>query len=140
MNLKDLKVGDVMSQDVITASEDWTMTYCAQIMDEHGFHHLPVVKSERVVGLVSRKEIDLLKNWSTGIGMKSMEIQSLKLMNSLLASDCMTTNLDTVSPAHTLEECAKLFFSNSYHAIPVIENDKLVGIITTYDLLRKAYK
>jgi CBS domain-containing protein len=60
-------------------------------------------------------------------------------MRSLLAEEAMTRQVATLDPDDSLEMAVGFFRENLFHALPVVDKDKLVGIVTTFDLLTHAY-
>jgi len=58
----------------------------------------------------------------------------------LLAEDIMTSVVETVEPTDKLEKVVAIFRKNKFHAVPVVQNDIVVGIITSYDLIVQAYE
>jgi CBS domain-containing protein len=51
------RVGDIMTQEVVSAEEDATMESMAQIFTENPYRYLPIVKNKKIVGIVSRKDV-----------------------------------------------------------------------------------
>ena len=67
-------------------------------------------------------------------------VKNLRFLSTLLASEVMSKNLVTLSPEAKISVAAAIFNKNLFHAIPIVEEgDKLVGLITTIDLLNYAY-
>lgn len=140
-NLLNMSVKDVMTTELHVALMDDTMESVANQLIQHKINHVPVVDTDgNLQGIVTRNDLELLKDWGTEIGLPLSEKKNLRLLSTSLASERMSEILVTVSPEDTLGHCASIFLDNVFHALPVVEGEKLVGIITTYDLLRIAYQ
>ena len=101
------------------------------LMRKHGFHHLPLVNpAGEIEGIVSDR--DILQHCS--VDDESLRIPRIPIQ------DIMTSVLITCRPEDTAATVAKLFIENHIHCLPVIENGKLAGIITGYDLIKAFHK
>lgn len=144
MDTQDLlnqKVRDYMSYDLITLKDNNTANDAKEILDVHNIHHIPIVNGMgNLIGIISKAEVDLVLDWGTRFGLSKSAKKNQRLLPSLLAKDIMQIRLVTITADSTLEACALIFRDNKFHSLPVVENGKLVGIITTYDLLQAAYR
>jgi CBS domain-containing protein len=124
----EIPLGDVMTGDLIFLHPDDSLRKVDEIFDNYTIHHIPVVdEEEKLLGIVSR--IDFLK---------ANELFSLFNDNNfseLTVSDIMTASLTTAEPADTIAFALGVFQKNLIHALPVVEDEKLVGLVTTYDIL-----
>ncbi|NYT07108.1 MAG: CBS domain-containing protein [Methanomicrobiales archaeon] len=117
-------VGDCMSTDVITCTTDDTAQKIHNLMTESGFTAFPVVKKRRLVGMISRR--DLLKDgrWRTATE-SSIPIEGI-----------MTTPVMTVSPDDSAGDAAALMVKHDISRLPVVDGDRIVGIIDRHDILK----
>jgi len=138
--LLQIKVKDVMTTEVVAVLEKDLMTKVDNIMKVHRFNHIPVVDNQnKLLGILTKNDILLMKDWGTNLNLRTAKNSNDQIFSSNTAKDKMNSNMITVSPEDTLEKCALILRKNIFHAIPVVKRDKLVGIITTYDLLNIAY-
>lgn len=141
LQIMNLKVEAVMSTLLITVNPNDTLAVVDEIFKVQKIHHLPVVdEKDELVGMISSKEIELMKHWGTKMDLTKAKKSNEFLFNTMLAKDIMSKALVTISKDRTLEFCANIFKENLFHSLPVVENGKLIGIITTYDLLTVAYQ
>ena len=132
---------DVMTKNLITVHEHEIVTTVARSFDEFGFHHIPVVDSDsRLVGIVSKTDIERLKLSASIFKTKKQEEYNEALFESLMVKYVMTKNITVLSPEDPLEKAYEVFRRNQFHALPIVDNDQLVGIITPIDLLDHFFK
>lgn len=140
LDTKTAQVGHVMTPKPYTVSENTSMKHVDELLKTHGIHHMLVVdKSDQLLGIISKEDIQLLKDWGTSLGLSYSIHKNQEILESQLAGERMTPNPVTITPQDTLQRCAELFRENYFHALPVVEDKKVVGIITTYDLINFAY-
>lgn len=117
-------VKEVMNRNVKTARPEDTVKYAAQVMNESRIGSLVVVSgSGEVIGIVTERDI-LVDVVAAG---KSAE--NVKL------SEIMTPNIITITADKTLEEAADIMTENKIKKLPVVDNGRLVGIVTASDLV-----
>ena len=129
---------DLMTKDLTVIQLDTPFYKIKFIFDTNSFHHLPVVdKMAMVKGIISKKDFTnlayQLSNETAG------KTYSNKTYNNIFAKDIMTENPVFLNPEDSIGLAADLFLENIYHALPIMEDGVLVGIITTHDLLAHAF-
>jgi CBS domain-containing protein len=139
MKDKTTTVGQIMSTPVITVSPSDTMDKVQDIFRTNNIHHIPVVEDRKVVGIISNSDYLRLLHGFTLFRTEKSEQYNDAILRSLLASEVMTRQVATLSPEDSLLMAVGFFRENLFHALPVVDNGKLVGIVTTFDLLTYAY-
>ncbi len=136
---KAIKVAALMTRDIFIVKPEDTLERVDELFKGSAIHHLPVVeKSGSLVGLISKT--DFMKvNHMFALFDKRFESYNLKLYQSMRVKEIMTEDVICVTPDEPLSVVIKTFKENLFHALPVVENDTLVGIVTTYDLLTYCY-
>ncbi len=129
---------DLMTTDLTVIQLDTPFNKIKSIFDSNPFHHLPVVDNMAMVkGIISKQDFTNLAfrlyNETGG------KIYSEKTYNNIFAKDIMTKNPVFLNPDDSVGLAADLFLENVYHAIPIMEDGVLVGIITTHDLIAFAF-
>lgn len=128
-----MKVKDRMSTNVITISPDTSITEAFRLMKENDIRRLPVVDKNKLVGIITLSDL----NQASPSSATSLSIHEL---NYLLAKTKIKDiipkkqQLVTVSPDAYIETAAKLMRQHTVSGLPVVDGDKLVGIITETDL------
>ncbi len=127
-------VKDVMSLNPVTVTPEMTHKQASELMHEHSIHHLPVLdKNGAVIGIVV--EEDLLKAQpSPATTLSIYEIHSL--LSRLQIKQLMISPALTIQPDYPLEEAAAVMLKHDIGCLPVVEHNKLVGIITDTDIFR----
>jgi acetoin utilization protein AcuB len=115
-----MNVARWMTKDPVVAKSTETLAAVRQMMDKGSFHRVPVVDGDKLVGIVSDR--DLRQHTGTLARVK--------------VNAAMTTPVVSVTPTTILEAAANLLVKHKIGALPVVDGGKLVGIITATDLLR----
>ncbi len=141
LDLLSLKVKEVMSTDLITVKEDDIVKDVNNIFDRENIHHILVVDDDmKFKGIISKSDILLMMDWGTKLNLPASLRKNTFLLTSNLAKDVMETNVIKVGPDDFIRKCVQVFRENYFRALPVVDdNDFLIGIITTYDLMILAY-
>jgi acetoin utilization protein AcuB len=123
-----------MTKHPLTIRADATISQTHRYMQEQGIRHLPVVdKSGRMIGLVA--EDDLLKaEPSSATSLSVWEIHSL--LDRITVGQAMVRDVITTTEDVPIEEAAHLLLEHKIGCLPVMRDEKLVGIITESDLFR----
>jgi CBS domain-containing protein len=123
-------IRNIMSTDLITLSPEAPLYEAKNIFETNNIHHIPVVEDKKLVGLVSHSDfLKLLDRQDPVVDMDNMTV-----------NDIMTEHLGKLSTDDTLRTAVDLFTLNYFHALPVVEDGELVGIITTHDVLNELNK
>jgi acetoin utilization protein AcuB len=127
-------VRERMSTQPVIIRADVTITKALQAMRENEVRRLPVLDEEgQLIGIVSEKDL-LYASPSPATSLSIYEMHYL--LSRLRVTELMTTDPVTVSPDTPLEEAARIMADNKIGGLPVMEGDKLVGIITETDIFK----
>jgi acetoin utilization protein AcuB len=129
-------VADLMTHKLITVAPDDSVEVAVQLLRQRGLRHLLVLKGERLVGIVSDR--DIKRALDPGKTRKKLlNIGGLFfLLEPILVKEIMTPDPVTIAPDRPIQEAAALMVSWRFGALPVDEQGKTVGIVTETDLLR----
>ena len=132
--MKELKVRDVMTADPTTLKRNEKLTLADDIMRLGRVRHLPVLDDDGqlLVGIVTQRDLfrDALAQ-ALGYGRHAQR----KLLDSLAVKDVMATEVVTVKPDASLVQAAKLLTERKIGCLPVVEDGRLVGILTEGDFV-----
>ena len=127
------KVGDLMTRNVRTVGPNELAAAAKQAMDGGGFRHLVVVAEDGAIeGVLSHRDLFFGPlAWSIGQGRAAYE----KLLNASRVKDLMHREVVTVDPATSLPEAAALLREHKIGCLPVVEGERLAGLLTDGDLV-----
>jgi CBS domain-containing protein len=143
-----MKVKDFMTKDVISCPINATLKEAAQIMSEHRISALPIVEEENhLVGIITTtdfvgKEIDIphaLVSIKRLLGQDyhNIDVEEIyKKASKLMVSDVMSSNPMAISPDQAINDVVNNMIASNHKRLPVVENNKLLGIITRKDLIK----
>ena len=121
-----MKAKDVMSRAVFTVRPHVSVDVAAAMLVAHGFASAPVVTAEGVLrGMVS--EDDLLRT-------RSVPDEPTTDAVPAAVADVMTLQPTTVRPADELVDVARVLLDRGVHAVPVVDGERLVGILCRHDI------
>jgi acetoin utilization protein AcuB len=132
---EEMYVKEYMHTDVITVTKDTLLGDAQKIMSEHNIHRLPVVEEHKLIGLVTQ---DRIRETTKHPGLHVDTLQFLRCLSIMRVEDVMVTDVITVTPDMTVEEAMVIGQKHRVGTLPVVENGKLVGIVTTTDLYKLA--
>ena len=134
--MTELLCKDLMTKNLITLPEHEIMTTVAQTFDEFGFHHIPILNDNSdLVGIISRTDIERLKLSASIFKTKKQEEYNQALFECLMVKYVMTKNVTHLRPEDSIRKAYEIFRENKFHAIPIVDGNELVGIVTPLDLL-----
>jgi acetoin utilization protein AcuB len=128
-----MHVGRIMKTDLVTVPPETTLLEAKGILMEQRIAHLLVVdKNEKLLGVVSDR--NLKESWASKA--TTLSVHELNyILDKLTVGMIMVKTLITASPDTTIERAAHILQTNRISALPILENEKLVGIVTTNDVL-----
>lgn len=132
--MKNELVKDWMTPNPITVSPDVTLPDAHALLKEYGIRRLIVVDADQqVVGIVSDRDVREAQP-SDATTLSSYELNYL--LAKLTISRIMSKNVLTVAPETSIGEAARLMLEKKIGGLPVLENNRVVGIITESDIFR----
>jgi len=130
-----MKVKDVMVKEVTTLGLNEELSLADDIMKLGRVRHLPVVDDEKLVGIISQR--DLFKA-SLGSAMGFGEDVRRDFLKTVVVKEVMIKELITISPEADMKEAGRMMLEKKIGCLPVVEEgDRLVGLITETDILRQ---
>jgi CBS domain-containing protein len=129
-------VGELMSRDVLSLTEDQDLRHLDDAMQLFKFRHMPVTDDDRLTGLVTQR--DLLRVSASSL-LPAARQQTELLAKSYRVRDIMTRTPKSVRPETRLLDAARLMQHEKLGCLPVVNADNvIVGILTEADFLRLA--
>jgi CBS domain-containing protein len=144
-----LKVKDIMTKELITVSPQTEIAGAAKLLLEKRINGLPVIDdSGKLVGILCQSDLvaqqksipipsvyTLLDSFIPLTSLKRIDKEVRKIA-ALKVEQAMTLNPVTVGPETDIEDVARLMVDKKYHTLPVMEGDKIVGVVGKEDVLK----
>jgi len=126
-------VSDWMTKKVIILSPDDYLSDAISLMREHGIKHLPILKNDKLKGIVSDRDIkEYTPSKATALDIYELHY----LLAKTKVQDIMKTKVITTAPDAAVEEAAMTMLDRNIGCLPVLEAGRLVGIISDKDIFR----
>jgi acetoin utilization protein AcuB len=116
-----MQVSQIMSTKIFTITPDKGVGQALRLMQRHNIRHLPVVRGERMVGWITSRDL--------------REVLLASMLEKITVADVMLQAPIAVTPDTDVEEAARLIHEHKIGGMPVVEGDRLVGVITMMDLI-----
>ncbi len=131
-------VSKIMTRKLITLTLSDDLYKAERLFKEHHIRHIPIVKGEHIIGMLSCSGIErigFLDSFDSDETKVDNAIYSMLNINQL-----MVRNPIKINSTDTIKSVVEILAKNEIHALPVVENNILVGIVTTTDILNYLLK
>ena len=125
-------VSAIMTKNLIALTRSDDLQRAETLFNRYKIKHIPVVSGETVIGMFSYS--DLLKISYADITEDEHNINSV-VYNTFTIEQVMVKNVVEINSETTIKDAAKILAEREFHALPVVDDGNLVGIVTTTDLL-----
>jgi acetoin utilization protein AcuB len=116
-----MRVGEIMNKEPITISPETPVGQALKLMQQYNIRHLPVIEDDFMVGWVSARTL--------------REVLLASMLEVITVGDVMVEAPILVTPETSVEEAARLVHEHRIGGMPVLDGEKLVGVLTVNDLL-----
>lgn len=143
-----VKAKDIMTRDLITVSPETDITEAAKILLDKHINGLPVIdETEKLIGIICQSDLIALQKkvrlpsvftlLDTFISVRSQKSidRELEKIAATKVAQAMTTEPEVINPETTVEDIATLMVEKNLHTLPVVEGEKLVGVVGKEDVL-----
>lgn len=128
-------ISTIMTERLITVNPDDSLEVVKKHFSEHNIHHLPVVLGREIIGIVSSTDFNhFLRGFEHN--KKDHLTENIRLQ-SWKVQEIMTEKLAKLDASDPIRTALEVFKTNRIHALPVLKDGELVGIVTTYDIISK---
>ncbi|HBE71354.1 MAG TPA: CBS domain-containing protein [Planctomycetaceae bacterium] len=131
---KNEPVSHIMTTDIISVHDGEPVSKLRKIFEEHPIQHIPVVSGDKLIGIISWN--DFMRISFGEFGNQDAKGLDEILDHTYKIHDVMNKDLTTLSAGSTIRDAARILGANSFHALPVVDGEKLIGIVTSTDLIR----
>ncbi|MEM3730249.1 MAG: CBS domain-containing protein [Candidatus Bathyarchaeia archaeon] len=127
-------VAQIMSEKVVTALPSTTIFEAEKTMIAQGFRRLPIISDNKVVGIITT--MDIIRFFGSGEVFKHLKSGTILQVLNSPAMEIATKDVATIEPSADVGQAAKIMKDKNIGAVPVVENGKLVGIVTERDFFK----
>jgi acetoin utilization protein AcuB len=131
MAAKKYLVKDWMTPDPITITSDTTLTDAYNLIRRRKIRNLPVVDEGKLVGVVSWGDIrEARPSELTSFGI----FEIYHMLSRVTVEKIMSRDVATIGPDDSMGKAAKIMHDERFASLPVVENDEVIGILTSTDI------
>lgn len=128
-------VSTIMTTKIVTLSPDDSLANVKDVFEKNTIHHIPIVQGGNLVGLVSKHDFE---KFHKGMSMHYEDrFVNQTTLHMHKVKEIMVAHLAKLEPTDRINVALDVFLLNRFHALPVVENGALVGIVTTHDIIKK---
>jgi CBS domain-containing protein len=149
--VKRFPVADLMEENPVSTKPGTSLIELVRQLKRYGLRAVPVVDEDgKLVGVVSETDL-FLKDKGVPFSMEKVptllgemvaedELQDFEPTRRVKVEEVMSDSLVTLDPSATLEDAAMLMHKRHFSLIPIVEDDRLVGVVRRIDILRRLYR
>jgi len=134
---KRVPITEIMSKNPVTVDPAQSLYEVEELLNRHNIRHIPVIDGERLIGVISRS--DLLRISVTDLNEEEDGVESV-VYNMYTIPQVMTKMPVFIDKNYSIKEAAEMLAKQSFHSLPVVEEGKLIGIVTSTDLIKYLIK
>lgn len=131
---KRAPISTIMTKHVITLKSSDSLEKAEYLFKHHKIRHIPVVKKDTILGMLSYT--DLLRISFADAVDEDEESVDTVVYNMFTIEQVMAKKIVSVSSDTTIKDVAEILSKQEFHALPIVDDNKLVGIVTTTDLIK----
>lgn len=125
-------VSQIMAKVLIAVPTNKKISEVNELFKEYNIRHIPVTEGTKLAGVISKNDVSKL-----GYGAGVMDQNALNVIyDTYELKDVMVKKPLTVSPDTNIKDVAEILSEQSFHSLPVVDDDEVVGIVTTTDLVK----
>lgn len=131
---KRVPISQIMTKNLVTLTTKEDLVTAEELFKKNNIRHIPVVSGTAIVGMLSYTDL-MRVSFADAIDESEHEVDTM-VYNMFTIEQVMVKDVATVPVTATIKEVAQFLSLKEFHALPVVEGEKLVGIVTTTDLIK----
>jgi len=131
-------VSKIMSKNLITLTLSDDLYTAEKLFKEHHIRHIPIVQDEHIIGMLGQSDLERI-SFLDSFDSKETKIDNA-VYNMLSIGQLMVKSPIKINSSITIKSVVEILSKHEHHALPVVENEILVGIVTTTDILNYLLK
>lgn len=126
-------ISSIMTKNVLTLRPSASIADAAEIFTTQKVHHIPVTIDDELIGIVSMTDYLFFRRGFLD-NRDDQKVEDIR-MNNYEVNHIMTKGIATMESTERINVALEIFKENILHAIPIVDNGRLVGIVTTHDII-----
>lgn len=131
--IKRTPISDIMTKKVVTLNLSDTLEHAEAMFKTHNIRHIPVVHDSEIKGMLSYTDLMRI-SFADAVDEDEHYVDTV-VYNMFNIEQVMASNVVSVPSNTPIKAVAEILSTREFHAIPVVDNNQLVGIVTTTDLI-----
>jgi CBS domain-containing protein len=127
-------VTKIMSTNLVTVHHGDPISKVRKLIQEYGMHHVPVVSGDQLVGIISNSDI-LRVSFGDAFNADVRTVDAT-LDHTMTIEQLMQKEVVSLTEHSTIREAAEILALGKFHSLPVLNGGKIVGMVTSTDLIR----
>lgn len=132
--IRKAPISMIMTTPVITLKKDDNLETAEHLFKLHHIRHIPVVEGNVIIGMLSYT--DLLRLSFADVDLDEDDMSDVMVYSMFSIEQVMNKNIVAVSSSNSIKDVAEILATKEFHALPVVDNNALTGIVTTTDLIK----
>ena len=133
--IRKAPISMIMTENVITLKKTDNLETAEQLFKRHKIRHIPVVSDDAIIGMLSYTDL-LRLSFADITNDDDDNSTDVMVYNMFTIEQVMKRNVVSVSSSKSIKEVAEILATKEFHALPVVDNNLLRGIVTTTDLIK----
>ena len=127
-------VSSIMTKNLVTLKSNDSIATAAEVFKTKKVHHIPVVDNGKLVGMLSKSDYLFFRRGFLN-NQDDEKIEEIRMQNYEV-SFIMSKVIATLESSDRINVTLDIFKENMFHAIPIVDNGQLCGMVTTYDIIK----
>lgn len=128
------KIAQIMTDNLIKLNVNDSLSQAESLFKKNKIRHIPIVNNDSIIGMLSYTDLMRI-SFADATDDKGQEVETT-VYDMFTLEQVMTKNVEVITDNTTIKEAAEIFAKKEFHALPVIKYDKIVGIVTTTDIIK----
>lgn len=133
--IRKVPVSVIMTHSVICLKKDDNLEDAEYLFKINHIRHIPIVSGKSIIGMLSKTDLQRIGLWNDNTEDGNSSSINTLVRSSKTIEDVMTKKLTCVSSSTSVKKVAAILAKEEFHALPVVDNNMLIGIVTTTDLI-----
>ncbi len=131
---KRVPISQIMTTNVVTLTTKDDLVTAEETFKKNRIRHIPIVSGDTILGMLSYTDLMRI-SFADAIDEDEYDVDTM-VYNMFSIEQVMVKDVVSVPPTATVKEVAQFLAQKEFHALPVVDEGKLAGIVTTTDLIR----